>query len=583
MSALKILYRYCFHYPWLSLAVVICLLLQSLLTNLQPWLIGQVTGFLEKASYDQAWLYFSYFLIVLIASTVIGALRMYFADRVFFPVVADIRQAVFEHLHRLDFAYHTKKSSGSLISLFKRGEGATYSVLYNGHIFTLQNILDFLVMLVLMAGLYPRILLVTLVVILLNSIVMVWAVRKNVQRRQEVNELEDEVTRITVDNMVAFDTVKHFAKEDFETKRLQENLQELILRLLRYGNSFRIVDIFNGGILYLGIAAVIGVGLYDLERGQINLTTFVTISGFATLFFPRLLGVVFQFRDLSISATDFKRYLEVLTQPIELVDNPKPSAVLKWGQQLKQKQLGILYDQVIFSYDHDDQAVIDNIYLEIAAGQSVAFVGRSGAGKSTLVKLLQRFYDVSQGQIKIGDVNIAHIEKSRLRKAIGIVPQEALLFNDTLLYNVTYGRLEATPTQVQDALEKAYLWDFVQSLPKGLQTMVGERGIRLSGGQKQRLAIARAFLEDAPIIVFDEATSSLDSQSEKHIQEAFWRLSQDKTTIIIAHRLSTIQRVDRIIVFDQGKIIEDGTHQELTQKKSSLYRKLWQLQTSGQL
>jgi len=244
--------------------------------------------------------------------------------------------------------------------------------------------------------------------------------------------------------------------------------------------------------------------------------------------------------------------------------------------------MSILIKDVSFSYDGTVNALSD-INLDIKPNESIAFVGVSGVGKTTLTKLLMRFYDPTRGHIYIDGVQTDTISKEDLRKTIGIVPQETVLFNQSIGYNIAYGDNKKSKEELIKATKMANLYDFIQSLPEGMDTIVGERGIKLSGGQKQRLAIARAFMKNAPIVIFDEATSNLDSESERLIQESLWKLAKNKTTIIIAHRLSTIQKVDRIIVFDEGKIVDEGRHAELTQKDSGIYKYLWELQSAGEL
>jgi len=428
---------------------------------------------------------------------------------------------------------------------------------------------------------YPKLSIIVGVVFVLNAAAMIFTVRKNIEKRKMANSSTDAVTAVTVDNMIAFDTVKYFAKEKFEQKKLWNLLGKWYHYQMEYVKTFRYIDVLNGGLLNIGMLLMIGVALFDYINGTVGIGDFVLASAFATLFFPSLKTLVYRFRELAKHQEDLKRYLKILDEKLLVKDEPKEESMNKWKEVIKTK-VGIEYRDITFGYTKDSK-LFDNLDLTIKPGETVAFVSKSGVGKTTMTKLLMRFYDVQKGKILINNINIKNISKEALRNNISIVPQEAIMFNDTIGYNIAYGKEGATFEEIKNAAKAANLWDFIESLPKGLDTIVGERGIKLSGGQKQRLAIARVFIEDAPIIVFDEATSSLDSESEKLIQEAFWKATKEKTTIIIAHRLSTIQKVDRIIVFQDGKIVEQGSHEELSQKGFGIYKYLLDLQSIGEI
>ncbi|TEU02675.1 ATP-binding cassette domain-containing protein, partial [Candidatus Woesebacteria bacterium] len=288
-------------------------------------------------------------------------------------------------------------------------------------------------------------------------------------------------------------------------------------------------------------------------------------------FYPRLFDLVFSFRDIAKNYADIERYFGVLDYDIQIKDPQKPVDVPGISGEIE-------FKNVSFSYGERKEDAVSGVDLKVRQGQSVALVGRSGSGKTTLIKLLMRFYDVDKGKITIDDIDIRDFTKANLRSFIGIVPQEPILFNNTIGYNIGYGKKDATKKEIKAAAKMANIDKFVESLPKKYNTRVGERGIKLSGGQKQRLAIARMILSDPEIIIFDEATSQLDSESERLIQEAFWKVTKNKTTIIIAHRLSTAMRADKIVVLEKGKIIESGSHKALLEEKDSLYGYFWDLQ-----
>jgi ATP-binding cassette subfamily B protein len=290
------------------------------------------------------------------------------------------------------------------------------------------------------------------------------------------------------------------------------------------------------------------------------------------------MNFLFNLRELAKKYSDLNTYFELLDEPISVLDPVHP-------QQITTPKGTVVFDHVTFAYDNSDEPVLDDFDLVIKGGESVALVGYSGAGKTTIAKLLMRMYDPQQGAITLDDVNLKNLTKDTLRSKVGIVPQDPLLFNNTVYYNIAYAKNGATKEEVLEAADAAKVTDFVKKLADGYDTVVGERGIKLSGGQRQRLAIARVLLEKPEILVFDEATSALDSASEKTIQTAFWSMVRNKnkprTAIIIANRLSTIMKADRIVVMDKGKIVEVGTHQKLLEDKKGIYHSLWTLQRDG--
>jgi len=298
---------------------------------------------------------------------------------------------------------------------------------------------------------------------------------------------------------------------------------------------------------------------------------FVMIAGFISGFFPRLWDLVLSFRDIAKNYADIETYFHLLDHQIQIKDPQKPVTLKKIKGEIE-------FNNVSFAYDRRKDNAVNNLNLKIRQGQAVALVGRSGSGKTTLVKLLMRFYDPQKGQVMLDGVNIKNFNKSTLRSYIGVVPQEPILFNHTIAYNIGYGKDHATKAEIIAAAKIANIDTFIESLPDKYETEVGERGVKLSGGQKQRLAIARMILANPEIIIFDEATSHLDSESEKSIQDAFWKARKNKTTIIVAHRLSTVKKADKIVVLENGRIKETGSHQELVNKKDSLYNHLWKLQ-----
>jgi ATP-binding cassette subfamily B protein len=317
--------------------------------------------------------------------------------------------------------------------------------------------------------------------------------------------------------------------------------------------------------------AILLLTLHSTIVAKLTIGDFVMIAAFISSFFPRLWELVWGLRDVAKDFADIEKYFGLLNYQIDVKDPEKPIRIDHvFGE--------IIFDKAKFAYGNRSRNAIDGINLKIDQGLALALVGRSGSGKTTLVKLLMRFYDLQEGSIMIDGINIKDFKKNTLRGFIGMVPQEPILFNNTIAYNIGYGKVKPKLSEIRFAANMANIDDFIQSLPKKYETEVGERGVKLSGGQKQRLSIARMILSDPDIIIFDEATSQLDSESERLIQDAFWKARRGKTTIIIAHRLSTIMKADRIVVMEKGKIVEEGTHKGLLAKKDSLYSHFWNLQ-----
>ncbi len=407
-----------------------------------------------------------------------------------------------------------------------------------------------------------------------NTMVMLGLIKLNMATRKKFNEAEDEVSAVITDNLLNYETVKFFAQENKEGKRLAKSFVGWTKTIWGFSNSFRLMDISLGTLSGLGMFWIMTVVVKMLAKGQVGVGDFVMISGFITGFYYRFFSLFFQLRNIAKSFIDLEKYFQILDNPIKVKDPAVPKQIEKFRGKIK-------FDQVSFRYPSNRKQVLSKINLVIPQGESVALVGKSGAGKSTVVKLLLRFYDPTRGKIEVDGVDIKKMTKSYLRSFMGVVPQEPILFNNTIGFNIGYGKKRAKLWEIKKAAQMANLADFIEGLPDKYETQVGERGIKLSGGQKQRLAIARALLADSPIIIFDEATSNLDSESEGKIQEALWSAAKNRTLIIIAHRFATIRRAKRIVVFDKGRIVETGDHQKLIKKENGVYKKLWTLQVKG--
>jgi len=499
----------------------------------------------------------------------------WFGDQVMIPASTDARMEVVKKIQDLDFAYHAKRSTGSLISVVRRGDSAFDTLFHSLNIRVagiFVSLLTGIAFFSVVAWWVAAILLVTFFVNLALTVVLI---KHNIKQRKRFNDAEDEISGIIVDNMINFETVKLFAKEEWERKRLSGSFVGWMKSLWGYANSFRLFDIGIGIPANIGLALILWIGIRETMAGRMGVGDFVLIVSFMNGFYWRFFDLLFSFRDIAKSYADIVNYLSILDLTVEIKDPVSPMKKLTADGEIE-------FNQVGFNYPEGKGRALNNFNLKIRQGESVALVGRSGAGKTTIVKLLLRFYDVNKGGITIDGVDIRMLSKERLRQLMGVVPQEPILFNNTVGYNIGYGKDRAAMQEIRAAAKMANIDDFIMKLPKKYETNVGERGIKLSGGQKQRLAIARMILSDPDIVIFDEATSNLDSESERKIQDAFWKFAQNKTSIVIAHRLSTVMRADKIVVLDKGKIVEMGSHRALLSKPESLYSKFWSLQLQKQ-
>lgn len=551
----------------------ILLLLASAITdNIQPYFYKLFVDAIPKFNYSNLLSIFIAYIVVRMLSTIFFVLSYFVGDVVLINSAADARTTIFKHVQDLDFAFHTNKSTGSLISAFKRGDGAFFGFFQSLHNKIFEIAVGFIVMIYFFTKIDPLISILVFVSSAISLVVSRFIVGYNVKARMQFNKEEDNLSGIIVDNMINYETVKLFAKEDWELDRLKNAFTAWKKYLWKYANSFRLIDITLGSLINLSVFAVLLISL-NLSNGyKMSVGDFVLVVGFINLFYPQLRELIWSIRDIAKNYSDIKTYFDLLDNKIQVKDpvNEKKITTVKGEVEFK---------NVSFTYKGRVKALKD-IDLVVRQGQSIALVGRSGVGKTTLVRLLMRFFDVTQGQITIDGINIKDFSKTRLRSFMGVVPQEPILFNNTIGYNIAYGKENTTKKEITAAAKMANIDEFIESLPEKYDTEVGERGIKLSGGQKQRLAIARMILSDPDIIIFDEATSHLDSESEKLIQEAFWKAAKNKTTIIIAHRLSTVMKADKIVVMEKGKIIETGSHNELIHEKKSLYKHFWDLQSS---
>jgi len=545
-----------------------------ILVTIRPYWLKMI---LEEAGANNTkgiLLYFFLFGVSTITAEWISSLSYFLGDRVLFNLSREIRQTIFKKVLELDFAYHVNKNTGALISAFKRGDSAVFNIFNDLFQELFKILIILLVTLYFLAITSMQLALFLIILFTLNMFLIWWLIKINIKTRSDLNIAEDEVSGVITDSLLNYETVKLFAGEKKENSRLGQKLNVWLKALWKFSNSFRMMDISIGTLSGLGMLFMLWIVIKGLGE-KFSLGDLVMISGFLTSLYFQFFNLFFRVRSIVKNMIDLEKYFEILDNDV-LVKDPKKE------RQPKKLTGKLEFINVGFLYPADQEMVLEGINFKIKSGQRGAFVGKSGAGKTTLVKLLLRFYNPTRGIIKLDGVDIRKMKKSRLRSLVSVVPQEPIMFNNTIKFNLAYGKEAATDGEILEAAQKANILDFIENLPHKWETQVGERGIKLSGGQKQRLAIARALITNPKVLVFDEATSNLDSESEEKIQSSLEQAAKERTVLIIAHRFATIRNADKIFVLDAGTIVEEGNHQKLI-AKNGLYKMLWTLQAKGKL
>jgi ATP-binding cassette subfamily B protein len=504
------------------------------------------------------------------STTLFQELRDVVFIRVTQRAIRRVALGVFRHLHSLSLRFHLERQTGGMTRDIERGTRGI-STLLSYLIFSIfPVILEFtLVAAVLLAKFDWRFAAITFgaVAVYIAFTVLVTEWRMEIRRR--ANELDSRANTRAIDSLLNYETVKYFGNEEFEARRYDEQLHQYEDAATRNEASLGILNIGQSLIIAAAVTALMLLVAEGVAAGGFTIGDLVLVNGLLIqLYIPlNFLGMVY--REIKQALLDMDRMFRLLAENREVEDRPGAPEVPAGPATVR-------FEAVDFFYESERQ-ILHRVSFSIPAGEHVAVVGHSGSGKSTLARLLYRFYDVSGGAILVNGRDIREVKQSSLRAAIGIVPQDTVLFNDTILYNIRYGRPEASDEEVFDAARAAHIHDFIVSLPKGYESMVGERGLKLSGGEKQRVAIARALLKNPRILIFDEATSALDSRAERAIQAELERISQGRTTLVIAHRLSTVMGADQILVLAQGRVAERGTHAQLLELKGE-YARMWALQ-----
>ncbi|HOY61402.1 MAG TPA: ABC transporter ATP-binding protein [Candidatus Woesebacteria bacterium] len=574
MKSLRTFYHYLGKYKWRMLFFLSITTLTVFLETIRPYWLKGILDNAQNNNFPVVFNYLILFGVSTVGANLISAFSYYIGDKVVIPFSREIRETIFQKVLELDFAYHVNKNTGSLISAFRRGDNAIFSIFDSIHHELFRVLIALIVTLYFLFNASPSIGFSLLILFVVNIFLIWWLIKINLKYRKDFNDAEDNISGIITDSLINYETVKFFAAEEKERQRLSLSFDTWSQKFWGFTNSFRLMDISIGTTSGLGILFILWLAIKKLNNG-FTLGDLVMVSGFITGFYYQFFNLFFRIRDIAKSITDLDKYFSILENETEVEDPVLP-------QTLKHPQGSLLFTNLSFAYPGNNGRILDGINLEIKSGEQVAFVGRSGAGKTTLIKLLLRFYDPTAGSIKFDGVDIRSFTKSYLRSLMAVVPQEPILFNNTIKFNLSYGKEKAKMSEIRKAAADANILTFIENLPQKWQTEVGERGIKLSGGQKQRLAIARALLTNPKILIFDEATSNLDSESERQIQKALKIASQDRTVIIIAHRFSTIRNADKIVVLSNGIIAEIGKHRELI-AKNGLYKMLWTLQSKGKL
>ena len=499
-----------------------------------------------------------------------GELRDTIFGRVSERAMHRIGLQVFRHVHALDLDFHLNRRTGGLARDIERGTTGI-SFLMRFFVFNIIPTLFEIAMVVgiLLFSYGASFAVITLVAVIAYGLFSLRATQWRTQFVREMNEADSSSNTRAMDSLLNFETVKYFTNEEFEAQRYDTELEKW--EQARRKNRLSLFGLNGGQALIIAVSqtCMIGLAAWQVSDGQISLGDFILINQFMIQLFMPLGFLGFVFREIKGSLANIEKMFELLAIKPSVVDAPAAS-------ELQMRSGTIVFNAVRFGYE-PERNILRDVEFTIEAGQKVAVVGASGSGKSTLVKLLFRFYDPDSGNITIDNQDISQLSQDSLRRAIGIVPQDTVLFNDSIFENVRYGNPLAADEDVEEAIRLAHLDAFIAALPRGSATMVVERGMTLSGGEKQRVSIARTILKRPPIMVFDEATSSLDSKSEQAILAALAEISQDHTSLVIAHRLSTIIDADKIVVLHQGAIVEQGTHQQLLQKDDH-YADLWRTQ-----
>ncbi|WP_215782408.1 ABC transporter ATP-binding protein/permease [Paludibacterium sp. B53371] len=571
-QTLRTLFPYLLQFKWRLGLALSCLILAKVATVTTPLYLKHVIDALSVpatllavpvaalAGYGLARL----------MSSLLAELRDAIFAKVIQGTVRTVARTVFEHLFRLSLRFHLSRQTGGMSRDIERGTRGIGFLLN----FTVFNILPTLLEIAMVTGILLSRYQGWFAVATLGTIVVYIVFTLSVTEwrtvfRRSMNDLDSRANAKAIDALINFETVKYFNNEGYESRRYDRNLADWEASAVKNQVSLSLLNAGQGAIIAIGVTLVMSMAARGVVQHTMSVGDVVLVATYITQLYAPLNFLGFVYREMKHSLADMERMFTILSSEAEVTDRPD-------ARVLTSRDIAVRFEAVDFGYDADRQ-ILHQLSFEIPAGNTLAVVGASGAGKSTLARLLFRFYDPTAGRITFNGVDTRDLTQDSLRAHIGIVPQDTVLFNDSIYYNIAYGRHDASREEVIEAARSARIHEFVMSLPKGYDTQVGERGLKLSGGEKQRVAIARTLLKNPPILIFDEATSALDSHTEKAIQQELTEIATNRTTLMIAHRLSTIVDADQILVLDGGRVIEQGTHRELL-AKAGRYAEMWRLQ-----
>ena len=578
---IKRLFPYIWDFKGRVFLALSCLILSKIATVGMPLLLKEIVDSLnnqqllavdslETASLTLPLVFLLSYGALRLMASLFNELRDAIFSRVRYHAMRGISLRVLKHLYSLSLSYHLDRKTGGIIRDLERGTNSLSSIL-NYLVFNIfPTAAEITFVAIILLGKYEaHFALITFTTVVLYITFTLLVTNWRMHYRHEMNDHESRANSYAVDGMLNYETVKYFTNEEYELKQYDDTLDKWERAAVKSQTSMSVLNFGQGVVIAIGVTLMMIFAAQGVVDGNMTIGDLVLVNAMMLqLFIPlNFLGIIY--RALKYSLADMDMMLKLLDTKQEVND-------IESAKVLKVSDAVIRFDNVSFDYNKD-RKILDKVTFDIPHGHKVAVVGPSGGGKSTLARLLFRFYNVDSGSISIDGQNINSVTQTSLRDNIGIVPQDTVLFNYTIDHNIRYAKLDASDEEIQQAAKHANIHDFIDSLPQGYRTVVGERGLKLSGGEKQRIAIARVILKNPRILVFDEATSSLDSHSEQLILESLKEVAEKHTTLVIAHRLSTIIDADNIIVLDKGRVVEQGSHQQLLEI-DGLYAHLWQLQ-----
>jgi len=576
-TTIKTLLPYLLEFKGRVALAMTTLILAKLANVAVPLVLKEIVDAMNK---PKAMLILPIFLVVgygllRLFSTLFGELRDAVFAKVTQRAIRRVALKLFVHLHNLSLRFHLERQTGGVSRDIERGTKGI-SFLLN---FMLFNILPTLLEICLVAAILfskynPWFAIITFATLIVYIAFTLFITEWRMVFRRTMNDMDSKANTRAIDSLLNYETVKYFGNEAYEAGRYDEHLTTWETAAVRNQTSLAALNSGQSVIIAFGVTALMLLAADGVVKGRMTVGDLVLVNVFMLQLYMPLHFLGFVYREIKHSLADMEKMFRLLGEHREIED--APNAVM-----LKVDRAAVRFNRVDFSYE-PNRKILFGVSFDIPAGHTIAVVGASGAGKSTLSRLLFRFYDVNSGQILIDGQDIRTVTQASLREVIGIVPQDTVLFNDTIYYNIAYGRPDASREEVLQAASSAHIHTFIESLPLGYNTMVGERGLKLSGGEKQRVAIARAILKNPAILIFDEATSALDSKSEKAIQDELRNVARDRSTLVIAHRLSTVVDAHQILVMDKGRVVEQGTHRELLVAQG-MYAQMWALQQQEDL